>query len=68
MEGQAAAEVGVRAWGSLAGTQQEGSKEAEAASRSPPEAVQSLHEEQEQDRLCRAFSDLYNHISVSDCE
>lgn len=45
VEVQAEAEVGVQAWGSLAGIQQEGNKEAAAASRSPLEAAQSLGEE-----------------------
>ena len=52
MEGQVAAEVGVQAWGSLAGIQQGGSKEAVEASRSLLEAVQSLEEEGEGDRSC----------------
>lgn len=42
VEVQAEAEVGVQAWGSLAGIQQGGSKEAAAASHSPLEVAQSL--------------------------
>lgn len=45
MEGQVGAGVGEQAWGSLAGSQQGGSKEAEEGSHSLLEAVQNLEEE-----------------------
>lgn len=48
--GQVVAEVVVQAWGSLAGIQQGGSKEAAEASHSPLGAVQSLEEEEEGNR------------------
>lgn len=44
VEVQVAAVVVVQAWGSRAGIQQVGSKQAVEASRSPLEAVQSLEE------------------------
>lgn len=57
VEGQVVAEVVVHgAWGSLAGIQQGGSKEAVEASHSPLEAVQSLQEEEEGNRLNQALS------------
>lgn len=58
-------EVGVQAWGSLAGIRQGGSKEAEEASRSPLEAVQSLEGEEEGDRSCQAVSLSENVTAVN---
>lgn len=55
VEGQVVAEVVVQAWGSLAGIQQGGSKEAVEASHSQLEAVQSL-EDRKGNRACQAFS------------
>lgn len=60
VEGQVVAEVVVQAWGSLAGIQQGGSKEAAEASHSPLEAVQNLEEEEEGNRS----SQLRNNKSV----
>lgn len=53
VEGQVVAEVVVQAWGSLAGIQQGGSKEAVEASHSPLEAVQSLKEENKSSQVCQ---------------
>lgn len=55
VEGQVGAEVEVQTWGSLAGTQQGGNTEAEEASHSPLEAVQSLAEEEEGNRYMSGF-------------
>lgn len=45
-EGQVVAGVGVQAWGSLAGSQQGGSRQAVEGTHSPLETVQSLGEEE----------------------
>lgn len=56
VEGQVVAEVVVQAWGSLAGIQRGGSKEAAAASHSQLEAVQSLEKDREGNRSSQALS------------